>query len=86
MPSSFHRVYRNDQYTCFLFLYSASLQDLPDQCVNLHAIHIIQLLQRLLDLPLVRLDIADEDQRIVLLNLLHRTLRIQRIDDHFVMI
>ena len=64
----------------------SSLQDIPDQRVNLHAIHIVQFLQRLLDLPLVRLDITNENQRVILLNLLHRTLGIQRIDDDFVVI
>lgn len=58
----------------------------PYQRVDLHTIHIIQLFQRLLDLPLVGLDIADEYQRIILLDLLHRTLRVQRVDDDLVMI
>jgi len=58
----------------------------PNQRIDLHTIHIIQLLQRLLDLPLVGLDIADEYQRVILLNFLHRTLRVQWVDDHLVVI
>ncbi len=46
----------------------------PNQSIYLYAIYIVQLLQRLLDLPLVRLDIADKNQRIVLFNFLHRAL------------
>jgi len=57
-------------------------QYIPNQSVDLDAIHIIQLLQRLLDLPLIRLDIHNEHQRIVLLNLLHRTFSVQRVDNH----
>ena len=64
----------------------SSPQDIPNQRINLHALHIIQFLQRLLDLPLVRLDIANENQRVILLNLLHRTLGIQRVDDDFVVV
>ena len=60
--------------------------NIPDQRINLHAIHIIQLLQCLLDLPLVRLDITDKHQRIVFLNLLHRAFGIQRVDDDLVVI
>lgn len=60
--------------------------DIPDQRINLHAIDIIQLLQSLLDLPLVRLDIANKHQRIVLLDFLHRAFGIQRVDDDFVVI
>lgn len=62
------------------------LSNLPNQCINLHAIHIIQFLQRLLNLPLVRLYVADENQGIVLLNLLHRALGVQRVDDDLVVI
>jgi len=39
------------------------------------------LLQGFLDLPLVCLDIDDEYQGVVLLNLLHRALRIERVDE-----
>ena len=36
---------------------------------------------RTLHIPLVRLDVDNEDKCIVLLNLLHRTLRVQRVHD-----
>ena len=58
----------------------------PDECVDLNRIDIVQLLQSRLNLPLVRLDIHDKNQRVVFLNLLHRTLCIQRVDNHFVRI
>lgn len=61
-------------------------EDLPDQRINLHAIHIIQLLQRFLYLPLVRLHITDKYQRVIFLNFLHRALGIQGIDDHLVVV
>lgn len=58
--------------------------NVPNQRIDLDAIHIIQLLNRLLDLSLIRLDVADEDQCVVLLDLFHRTLRVQRVDQNFV--
>ena len=58
----------------------------PYQSIDLDCVHVIQLLQCLLDLPLVRLHIHDENQRIVFFNLLHRTLRVQRVNDHFVVV
>ena len=57
------------------------MHDIPDKCIDLHALNLIQLPQRLLDLPLVCLDIYDENQRIVLLNLLHRALSIERMNN-----
>ncbi len=51
---------------------------LPDERVHLSRLNIIQLLHRILDLPLVRLDVNNEHQRVVLLNLLHRRFRVQR--------
>ena len=60
--------------------------NLPNQRVDLHTLHIIQLLQRILDLPLIRPHIDNEDKRIVLLNLLHRALRVQRMDDDLVLV
>jgi hypothetical protein len=54
---------------------------LPDHCVDLDTLDIVKLLQRLLDLPLVRLDVHNKDQCVILLNLLHRTLRVERVDD-----
>lgn len=60
--------------------------NIPDQRVNLDSIDIIQLLQRLLDLPLVALDVHDKHKSVVLLDLLHRALRVQRVDNHLVVI
>jgi len=60
--------------------------NVPDQRIDLHTVHIIQLLERLLDLPLVRLNITDKNQGVVLLNLLHRTLRVQWVNDDFVVV
>lgn len=50
----------------------------PDECVDLRGLDVVQLLDGILDLTLIRLDINDEDQGVVLLNLLHRRLRVQR--------
>ena len=61
-------------------------QNLPNQSIDLDSFNIIQILQRRLDLPLVRLDVHNEHQRIILLDLLHRTLGIQRVNDDFVLI
>ena len=55
-----------------------------DQGVDLHCVDIIQFLQCLLDLSLVGLDIHDEYQCVVLLDLLHGTLGVERVDDDLV--
>lgn len=60
--------------------------DVPNQSIHRDAIHIVQFLQRLLNLSLVRLDIADENQRIILLDLLHRALGVERADNDLVCI
>jgi hypothetical protein len=49
----------------------------PDECVNLGSLDIIQLLDGIFYLPLVRSDVNDEHKGVVLLNLLHRRLRVQ---------
>lgn len=59
---------------------------LPDQCVDLDCIHIIELLQRIFNLPLIRLQINDKHEGIVLLDFLHCTLRVQWVNDHLVVI
>jgi hypothetical protein len=59
---------------------------IPDEGVDLDSIDIVKLLQCLLDLSLVCLDINDEHQSVVLLNLLHGALRVERVDDDFVLI
>lgn len=62
------------------------MSHVPDQSVDLDSIHIIKLLQSLLDLSLVRLNIHDEHQGVVLLNHLHRALGVQRVNDNLVVI
>ena len=57
---------------------------LPDESVDLGDVDIVQLLDRGLDLVLVRLDVADEDERVVVLDLLHRRLGRQRVLDDVV--
>jgi hypothetical protein len=59
---------------------------IPDKGVDLDSVYIVELLQCLLDLSLVGLDVDDEDQGVVLLNLLHGTLSVERVDDNLVLI
>lgn len=56
-------------------------RNLPDQGVDLDGVNVVKLLESLLDLPLVRLDIHNEDEGVVLLDLLHRTLGVERVND-----
>jgi hypothetical protein len=60
--------------------------NIPDKGVDLDSVDIVELLQRLLDLSLICLDIDNEDQGVVLLNLLHGTLSVKRVDDDLVLI
>lgn len=53
----------------------------PDQSVDLDTVDIVELLDGILDLSLVRLDVDNEDQGVVLLNLLHGRLGVQRVHD-----
>ena len=57
-----------------------------DQCIDLHCLDIVQLLQRLLNLPLVRLDVHNEHECVVLLDLLHRRLGVERVNDDLVVV
>ena len=59
---------------------------IPDKGVDLDSVYIVELLQCLLDLSLVGLDVDDKDQGVVLLNLLHGTLSVERVDDNLVLI
>ena len=59
---------------------------IPDEGVDLDGVNIIEFLQCLLDLSLVGLNIDDEDQGVVLLNLFHRTLGVERVDYDLVLI
>lgn len=56
-------------------------RNIPDQGVDLDGVNVVELLESLLDLPLVRLDIHNEDESVILLNLLHRTLGVERVND-----
>lgn len=56
-------------------------RNIPDQGIDLDGVNVVELLESLLDLPLVRLDIHNEDEGVVLLDLLHRTLGVERVDD-----
>jgi hypothetical protein len=58
----------------------------PDKGVDLDCIDVIKLLQSLLDLSLVGFDINNENQSVVLLNLLHGALGVERVDDDLVLI
>ena len=59
---------------------------LPDQSVDLDRVNIILLLQRILDLPLIRPRRDNEDERVVLLDLLHRALRVERVQQDLVLV
>lgn len=50
----------------------------PDERVHLGCLHIVELLHSILDLTLVRSNVNNKHQRVVLLNLFHRRLRVQR--------
>ena len=52
-------------------------EDSPDEGVDLRSLDVVELLHCVLDLTLVRPDVSDEDEGVVLLNLLHRRLRVQ---------
>ena len=56
-------------------------QCIPDHGVDLDGVNVVEGLEGLLDLPLVRLDVDNEDQGVVLLNLLHRALGVEGVDD-----
>ena len=60
--------------------------DIPDKGVDLDGVNVVKLLKSLLDLALVGLDVDDEDEGVVLLDLLHRTLRVEWVDDHLVVV
>lgn len=59
---------------------------IPDKGVDLDGVNIVKLLKSLLDLALVGLDVDNEDEGVVLLNLLHRALGVERVDDDLVLI
>jgi hypothetical protein len=59
---------------------------IPDEGVDLDGVDIIKLLQSLLDLSLVGLNVYNENQCVVLFDLLHGTLSVERVDDDLVLI
>lgn len=60
--------------------------NIPDQGVDLDGVDVVELLQGSLNLGLVRLDVDNEDESVVLLNLLHGALSVERVDDDLVLI
>lgn len=56
-------------------------RNVPDECVDLDSVNIVELLESGLDLALVCLDVHDEHKGVVLLNLLHGALGVQGIED-----
>lgn len=59
---------------------------LPDEGVDLDGVDVVELLKSLLDLSLVGLGVDDEDKGVVLLNLLHGALGVERVDDDLVLV
>ena len=53
----------------------------PDQSVDLDGVDVVLLLQGVLDLALVCLCVDNEDEGVVLLNLLHGALGVERVDE-----
>lgn len=56
-------------------------KDVPDEGVDLSSLDVVQSLDRILDLALVRPNVNDEHECVVVLDLLHRALCVQRRDD-----
>ena len=61
-------------------------RSIPDQSVDFDTVNVILLLERVPDLSLVRLGVADEDKGVVLFNLLHRTLGVQWVNENLVLV
>ena len=53
----------------------------PDQGVDLGGLDVVELLHGILDVPLVGPDVDDEDQSVVVLDLLHGGLGVERVLD-----
>jgi hypothetical protein len=56
-------------------------RNIPDQSVDLDGVNVVQLLNSGLDLALVGLDVDNEDQGVVLLDLLHGALSVERVQN-----
>lgn len=59
---------------------------IPDQGVDLDTVNVVLLLKSLLDLPLVGPDSNDEDKGVVLLDLLHSGLGVERVEEDLVLV
>lgn len=57
-----------------------------DKGVDLDSVDVVELLQGLLDLGLVGLDVDNEDKAVVLLNLAHGALGVERVHDDLVLV
>ena len=57
---------------------------IPDKSIDLDGVDIIKLLKSQFNLALVRLHIHDENQSVVLLDLLHCTLGVKRVENDLV--
>lgn len=59
-------------------------RSIPDEGVDLDGVNVVELLQGLLDLSLVGQSVDDEYQGVILLDLLHGALSVERVDDDLV--
>jgi hypothetical protein len=62
------------------------LSVLPDKSVDLDSVNVVQGLKSSLDLALVGLDVDNEDKGVVLFDLLHGALGVERVDDDLVVV
>jgi hypothetical protein len=66
------------------FSFTRRYKCVPDEGVDLNGIDIIKLLQGILNLSLVGQSVNNEHQSVVLLDLLHGALSVERVDDDLV--
>ena len=59
---------------------------IPNKSIDLHSVDIIKFLKSQFNLTLVRLHIHDENQSVVLLDLLHRALGVEGVENDLVRI
>lgn len=67
-------------------VFEVVLSAVPDEGVDLDTVHIVLLLEGLLDLPLVGPGGDDEDKGVVLLDLLHGGLGVERVQEDLVLV
>ena len=60
--------------------------EIPDKSVDLDSVNVVELLKSSLDLTLVGLDVHDKDKCVVLLNLLHGALGVERVHNDLVVV